>query len=99
MVAGASRSGVVRGILAVCSQGPWPLLLPGDREVLGDILTVQADHRLWSLLGSLEVGWGYSLRWLPTVECPQSRVLACVWEWDELVGPVIPSGNWLECGL
>jgi gamma-glutamylcyclotransferase (GGCT)/AIG2-like uncharacterized protein YtfP len=96
LLAGDAVRARVQGTLSVCSEGPWPLLIPGTEAVVGDVLPVRACRELWDVLGGWEVGWGYSLRWLPTLDNPESRVLACVWEWPHLVGATVPTGDWLD---
>ena len=100
LLAGDPYPARVKGRLVVCSADHWPLLLPGEGTVVGDVLPMLAGVRLWDVLGDWEMAWGYSIRWVPLLPGEEDgsagRVLACVWEWPDYLGAEIPSGDWFD---
>ena len=96
--------GWVRGELHACTEGQWPLLIPGPTGwVRGELLLADATSALWEALGSEEIAWGYELRHLnvypdPGSAQPWGRALVCVWPWQEYRGGLIESGDWATSG-
>ena len=86
-------SSSVEGVLYYSHDRSYPVLVKGSKIVYGNTLVVKANKKLWKLLCSFELAWGYDLSWI-NLSSKTGKVLACTWPWDRYIGDEIVSGDW-----
>lgn len=89
----------VSGRLYEHSGGTYPVLLPGEGQVRGELLRIKQTAPLKAFLFDEEALYGYDLRWvLVQLRGESARyALAFTWPWgSDGLGRVIDSGDYLD---